>query len=84
MGRKPDRIQRETVTIRLTPEARQLVKEIKNHRQRVSGWSYDGRKHSNSIVIEQAIGEYYKIWEANVKLKLKYAVIAVRIEISYI
>ena len=48
-----------------------ISKEIKNHRQRVSGWSYDGRKHSNSIVIEQAIGEYYKIWEANVKFEAK-------------
>ena len=43
MGRRPDRTPRETVTIRLTPQARQLVKEIKEHRQRVSGWSYNGK-----------------------------------------
>ena len=71
MGRKRDAIQKETVTIRLTPEARQLVKEIKEHRARVSGWSGAGRQYTNSIVIEQAIGQYYKIWEANVKFEAK-------------
>jgi len=57
MGRKPGE-RKETVTIRLTPKARMMVKEIKEVWQKRQGLgSY--RKYTNSLVIEQAIGLYY-------------------------
>ena len=58
MGRKPGE-PKETVTIRLTPRARAMVKEIKEGWVSRRGWG-NYRKYTNSLVIEQAIGEYYK------------------------
>ena len=58
MGRRPGE-PKDTVTIRLTPNARHMVKEIKESLQRNRGF-YSDRKYTNSLVIEQAIGEYYK------------------------
>ena len=59
MGRKPGE-PKESVTIRLTPKARQMVKEIKTAWVKRSGWG-STRSYTNSLVIEQAIGSYYKI-----------------------
>ncbi len=67
MGRKPGE-KKETVTIRLTPQARLYVLDIKHYFQR--GWS--GKKYTNSLAIEQAIGHYWKFCEAMVRTEGSY------------
>lgn len=67
MGRKRGEL-KETVTIRLTPKARGLVDEMKRQRAR-STWSE--KQYTNSLIIEQAIGEYYKIVMTNYKFDFK-------------
>ena len=60
MGAKRDRIQKETVTIRLTPDTRILVDEMKKAYQQLSFNSGSFRKWTNSLIIEQAIQMYYR------------------------
>ena len=59
MGAKRDRIQKETVTIRLEPDTRILVDEMKKAYQQMSFNSGSYRKWTNSLIIEQAIQMYY-------------------------
>jgi hypothetical protein len=70
MGRRPGE-PKDTVTIRLTPAARAMVTEIKEQLQRMRGF-YSDRKYTNSLVIEQAIGMYYKKKEADYKTDFKF------------
>jgi hypothetical protein len=70
MGRRPGE-PKETVTIRLTPNARIMVTKIKESLQRNRGF-YSDRKYTNSLVIEQAIGIYYKKKEADFKTDFKF------------
>ncbi len=56
MGRRAGEY-KETVTIRLTPQARQYVKEILQFFQATRGWN-NTKVYTNSFVIEQAIGHY--------------------------
>jgi hypothetical protein len=51
---------KETVTIRLTPKARLKIKDIKQWRVRQAIYG-SGREFTNSLIIEQAINQYYKI-----------------------
>lgn len=67
MGRKRGEL-KETVTIRLTPKARAMVDEMKRQKVR-STWS--DKQYTNSLIIEQAIGEYYKISMVNHKFDFK-------------
>ncbi len=71
MGRKPDRIPKQTVTVRLEEKYRTYVAEIKKHRARASAFG-SGRQWTNSAIIEQAIGVYYDIYVSNVKTDYKY------------
>jgi hypothetical protein len=71
MGRKPDRIPKQTVTVRLEEATRVKVEEIKKHRQRASAFG-TGRQWTNSLIIEQAIGIYYDIYVSNIKTDFKY------------
>ena len=59
MGAKRARIQKETVTIRLEPNTRVLVDEMKKAYQQLSFNSGSYRKWTNSLIIEQAIQMYY-------------------------
>jgi len=56
MGRRAGEY-KETVTIRLTPQAREFVKEILQFFQATRGWN-NTKVYNNSIVIEQSIGHY--------------------------
>jgi|TARA_R110000824_G_scaffold72961_1_gene185935 hypothetical protein len=58
MGRRRGEI-KETVTIRLTPNARIYVEDLKKRFQQLAVWG-SGKKFTNSQVIEQAIGYYFK------------------------
>jgi len=71
MGRKPDRIPKQTVTVRLEEATRVKVEEIKKHRARASAFG-SGRQWTNSLIIEQAIGVYYEIYVSNIKTDFKY------------
>ena len=51
---------KETVTIRLTPKARLKIKDIKQWRVKQSIYG-SGREFTNSLIIEQAINQYYAI-----------------------
>ena len=55
---------KETVTIRLTPKARIYINDLKMHFQRSSFYS-GGKKFTNSLIIEQAIGYYFKCKETD-------------------
>ena len=59
MGAKRDRVAKETVTIRLEPNTRILVEEMKKAYQQMSFNSGSFRKWTNSLIIEQAIQMYY-------------------------
>ena len=59
MGAKRDRVAKETVTIRLEPNTRVLVEEMKKAYQQMSFNSGSFRKWTNSLIIEQAIQMYY-------------------------
>ena len=59
MGAKRDRVAKETVTIRLEPNTRVLVDEMKKAYQQMSFNSGSFRKWTNSLIIEQAIQMYY-------------------------
>jgi hypothetical protein len=63
MGRKRGE-PKDTVTIRLTPKARIYVSDLKKHFQRSAVFG-SGRKFTNSLIIEQAIGYYFKCKEAD-------------------
>ena len=63
MGRKRGEI-KETVTIRLTPKARLYIDDLKKVFQRRAFYS-GGKKYTNSLIIEQAIGYYFKCKEAD-------------------
>jgi hypothetical protein len=63
MGRKRGEI-KETVTIRLTPKARLYIDDLKKVFQRRAFYS-GGKKYTNSMIIEQAIGYYFKCKEAD-------------------
>jgi len=63
MGRKRGEI-KETVTIRLTPKARILVSDLKKRFQQIAAFG-SGRQFTNSQVIEQAIGYYFKCKNAD-------------------
>ena len=63
MGRKRGE-RKDTVTIRLTPKARIYVSDLKKHFQRSAVFG-SGRKFTNSLIIEQAIGYYFKCKEAD-------------------
>jgi hypothetical protein len=65
MGRKRGET-KETVTIRLTPKARLKVEEIKKWRVRQAIYG-SGREFTNSMIIEQAINQYYKV--TNIELR---------------
>ena len=60
MGAKRDKIQKETVTIRLEPSTRILVDDMKKAYQQLSFNSGSHRKWTNSLIIEQAIQMYYR------------------------
>ena len=70
MGRRRGEI-KETVTIRLTPKARLYVDDLKKYFQRQAVWG-SGKKFTNSQVIEQAIGSYFKCKEADFKTDFKH------------
>jgi len=70
MGRKRGE-HKETVTIRLTPMARVKISDLKLYFQRQAAWG-SGRKFTNSQVIEQAIGVYFKIKETDFKTDFKF------------
>ena len=59
MGANRHQIQKETVTIRLEPNTRVLVDEMKKAYQQLSFNSGSFRKWTNSEIIEQAINMYY-------------------------
>ena len=59
MGRKRGQ-PKETVTIRLTPDARLKVEEIKKWRVRQAIYG-SGREFTNSLIIEHAIHQYYSV-----------------------
>ena len=63
MGRKRGE-PKETVTIRLTPKARILVSDLKKRFQQIAAFG-SGRQFTNSQVIEQAIGYYFKCKNAD-------------------
>ena len=63
MGRKRGE-HKETVTIRLTPKARLYIDDLKKVFQRRAFYS-GGKKYTNSMIIEQAIGYYFKCKEAD-------------------
>ena len=63
MGRKRGEI-KETVTIRLTPKARLYIDDLKKVFQRRAFYS-GGKKYTNSMIIEQDIGYYFKCKEAD-------------------
>mgnify|MGYP005819347597 CR=1 FL=1 len=67
MGRKQGEY-KETVTIRLTPNARVWVQDIKRYFQ--TGWTL--KKYTNSLAIEQAIGHYWKFIKTRVETDGKY------------
>jgi hypothetical protein len=60
MGAKRHKIQKETVTIRLEPNTRLLVEEMKKAFQHMSFNSGSFRKWTNSLIIEHAIQMYYQ------------------------
>ena len=70
MGRRRGEI-KEKVTIRLTPKARLYVSDLKKYYQRQAMWG-SGKKFTNSQVIEQAIGFYFKCKEADFKTDFKF------------
>jgi len=63
MGRKRGE-PKETVTIRLTPKARILVSDLKKRFQQIAAFG-SGKQFTNSQVIEQAIGYYFKCKNAD-------------------
>ena len=69
MGRKRGE-PKDTVTIRLTPKARIYVSDLKKHFQRSAVFG-SGRKFTNSLIIEQAIGYYFKCKEADLMTDFK-------------
>ena len=69
MGRKRGE-PKETVTIRLTPKARLYISDLKKHFQRSAFYS-GGRKYTKSLIIEQAIGYYFKCKETDFKTDFK-------------
>ena len=60
MGARRHETKKETVTIRLTPNARILVDRMKKAYQQMSFNSGSFRKWTNSAIIEQAIQMYYR------------------------
>jgi hypothetical protein len=69
MGRRRGEI-KETVTIRLTPKARIYVDDLKKHFQQRQGWGGQ-KKFTNSLIIEQAIGYYFKCKETDFMTEYK-------------
>ena len=69
MGRKRGQ-PKETVTIRLTPDARLKVEEIKKWRVRQAIYG-SGREFTNSLIIEQAINMYYRIYDRELRDTLR-------------
>jgi len=69
MGRKRGE-PKETVTIRLTPQARLRIQEIKQSRVRQAIYG-SGREFTNSLIIEQAINMYYRIYDRELRDTLR-------------
>ena len=65
MGRKRGEI-KESVMVRLTPEARIKVETVKLSRAKAAGWSGSRRRFTNSMIIEQAIQMYYSKWNTEI------------------
>jgi len=62
MGRQASKESKETVCVRLTPDARQKIQTLKEVRARQSAWTIGAAKQfTNSLMIEQAIQMYYHI-----------------------
>ncbi len=66
MGRKRGE-PKETVTIRLTPDCRIRISELKKWRQNQSFNSLSYRKYTNSLIIEQAVNQYYEVITREIK-----------------
>lgn len=60
MGRKRGE-PKETVTIRLTPDARIKIGELKKWYQQKAFNNMSYKKYTNSLIIEQAVGQYYRV-----------------------
>jgi len=61
MGRKKGEI-KESVMVRLTPDARIKVDTVKHSRARAASFNGSRRSFTNSMIIEQAIQMYYSKW----------------------
>jgi len=60
MGRQASQERKETVCLRLTPDAIGKIRTLKDVRARESGWSSGpARQFTNSLMVEQAIQMYY-------------------------
>jgi len=70
MGRRRGEI-KETVTIRLTPKAREYVSQLLQYARASRGWQ-NTKVYTNSLMIEQAIGHYWKSQKAKHETDNKY------------
>jgi hypothetical protein len=61
MGRKRGEI-KDSVMVRLTPDARIKVDTVKHSRARAAALNGSRRVFTNSIIIEQAIQMYFDKW----------------------
>ena len=66
MGRKRGEI-KDSVMVRLTPDARIKVDMIKHSRARSSSLKGSHRAFTNSIIIEQSIQQYFAKWQVEIK-----------------
>ena len=66
MGRRKGE-PKETVAVRLTPDARIKINQIKLSRARSAAFNGSRRSFTNSLIIEHAIQMYYKQWDISLK-----------------
>ena len=58
MGRPPGKVKKDTVAVRLEPDTRIKITELRKQFIRMQGFS-GTKTYSNSQIIEQAILQYY-------------------------
>ncbi len=60
MGRKKSWPPKETVSLRFERETINYIQHLKNYLSSTRGF-YSTRKITNSVVVEQAVGHYFKV-----------------------
>ena len=71
MGRKPSPYIRQSKMFRIGREDDKQIEDILNYWRARRGF-YNNKSYTRSDVINQAIGEYYKIQKANHETDFKY------------